>query len=72
MNLFGLPKTNQSITRKREGQLSQADASIAQERSGRRLSPTGIAWAASCVVAMLGWTSALVWFLWNVLRALSG
>lgn len=67
MNLPDPVETNER-TGKREGNVSHADAANVGPGPDRsRLWSARIIWAVACVVAMLGWTSALAWAFWKLL-----
>lgn len=66
MNLHSHIETNDR-GRTREGKLSHTGATSVDQRPRRRLWPARAIWAAACVVAMLGWTSALAWVCWKML-----
>lgn len=51
----------------REVKLSNASATNVVQKPRRRLWPARAIWAAACVVAMVGWTSALAWACWKML-----
>ncbi|WP_426611206.1 hypothetical protein [Bradyrhizobium sp. McL0616] len=57
-------KTNE----RREGKLSHAEAASIAQRPRMRRWPARTIWAIACVVAMLGWMSALAWVFWKILN----